>query len=284
MSSEPTTAPGTARAPLSLVGLATATETSRDTGPTVRTDYAFPAVRPVPHPEKHLVDLMGIYTRSRRYSDIREHFCAASIALNTAGLWAPAFREQPTPRPKAAGKGPEDLQLHRDRVVIDMHWLWARRSPVGTAKPPYSMLLNGDSVFDFDLASAFAAENWTSHERATEKFSLSYTVQWQLATVKSAQHAEEHRIILDGGRHEGKRVASRSSTVGAAIADWAELNHRIRGHERVHLNLWVAREMLGSYKSAERIGQLAGLMAGTPALERSTVRRKLEALDRRLSR
>lgn len=249
-----------------------------------RAGYSFPiSGAALEDLDRELNELMDVYHTTSPYSAVRERFCAVSLALNEALRLAPAFRRQPRPRPAAAGKGKNDLLLHKDRLVIDLHWLWVRNIGVGTAKPQYARLLDSTAPFDFALAASFASENWSSEERATEQFALSEAVQWELATLKSRVHTDTHRMIFDGGRDGSKRVPSRSAFVRGVIARWAEESRPIRDQQAAYLHLWIAREMLGANGSAKRVGRLAALMCGRSPLDASTVRAKLKGLDRRLA-
>lgn len=248
------------------------------------TTFAFPnpGVQ-IEDPHRELREVMEAYQASVHYRGVRERYCAVSLALNEEQRMAPAFRRQPKPRPVVAGKGKDDLLLHKDRLVIDLHWLWVRNIGVGTAKPQYARLLDSSAPFDFALAASFASENWSSEERATEQFALSDSVQWELATLKSRAHKDAHRMIFDGGRDGSKRVPSKSSFVRRAVARWAEESRPIRDQQAAYLHLWIAREMLGAGASAKRVGGLAALMCGRSPLDASTVRAKLKGLDRRLA-
>lgn len=226
--------------------------------------------------------LMMVYHASKTYADVRDAFCGVSIALNLEGTLAPAFRHQPKPRPKSAGKAAvQDEQLHRDRLVIDLHWLHCRGSAGFCGVVPqnsYAKLVDHSKPFDFEAAVSYAAEKLTSNERAVEQLGVSPEVQWQLATLKSSSHAQAHGGIHFGGRDGSKRVPSLISVIRAGVGSWALRSAGIRGEVQVYLNLWAAKKMLGSTARAHQIGELAALMEGTIALEKSTVSKKLARL------
>jgi len=71
--------------------------------------------------------------------------------------------------------------------------------------------------------------------------------------------------------------------ISKAIATWARRNHRVRGEEQAYANLWVAREMLGKKCRIQDAAELAGYMSGVTPLDTSTVRRKLNGLDKELA-
>ncbi|MBI5277349.1 MAG: hypothetical protein HY854_12900 [Burkholderiales bacterium] len=231
-----------------------------------------------------LTALTAIYDEFRRtddYAAVRDAFCAVSIELNRNALWAPAFRPQPRPRPPAAGKGRADQVLHCDRVVIDLHWLRCRKEAhvADQAFLPYQHLLDTDVDFDFALASAYAARELRSRERAEVHIGLAPEVQWQLATLKSEAHAVEHSRIYSGGRDGTKRVRPAKTDVVKGIASWAARTPALRGQADAYVRLWAARRMLGKTARAWQIAELAALMNGTAPLEASTVRQKLGRLD-----
>lgn len=252
-------------------------------GATASGAYRFPAsAAPGTAPLRDQLDaLMKAYDDSKNdYAAVREAFCAVSIALNHEGAWAPAYRPQPRPRHKSAGKAAmqQDEPLHRDRLVIDLHWLQCRcRDGFGGVLPQdlYAKLLNPNEPFDFVAAAAYATRKLTSHERAVEHFGVSPEAQWQLATLKSAGHANTHREIYQGGRVGTTRIPSLIAEIRAGVGSWAQRSAGIQGEEQAYLNLWAARKMLGPRALTRQVGELAALMAGTTALEQSTVRKKL---------
>lgn len=248
--------------------------------------YEFPGVRCSPTDWLTLREELDVLTKefnaTNDYVRVRDRFCAISVALNAHGLWAPQYRTQPRVRPASAGKRPVPA-LHLDHLVIDAHWLWARKHSAPFSGK-YQDLLSPGQPFDFDLAAAYAQEDWTSDFRAEEIFSLPSRVQWQLCTTKSKSCVERQADLLQGRRNAtGKgRTPARVAPIKKAIANWSDGNHRIRGHEQAYANLWVAREMLGTKGTGKDFGELAGLIAGEAPLDASTVRLKLKGLDRRL--
>jgi hypothetical protein len=174
-----------------------------------------------------------------------------------------------------------DAQLHRDRLVIDMHWLWCRNASLAGLMPQgiFAHLLDPTVDFDFEAVERYAGQSLASKERSTEHIGISPEVQWQLAAIKSRDQADTHRAIFDGGRDATGRVHSTRSAVMAGIASWALRSPGIRAEKQVYLDLWVARKMLGTKAPAWQIAELGGLMSGTSPLEKSTVRQKLKRLD-----
>ncbi|MDP1534748.1 MAG: hypothetical protein Q8L92_14330, partial [Rubrivivax sp.] len=208
-----------------------------------------------------LATLTVAFNTTNNYLAVRDRFCAISIALNEQGLWAPAFRPQPRVPPKSAGKAANPA-LHLDHLVIDAHWLWAREC-ASSFSGKYQQLLLPGVPFDFDMAGAYAQENWTSDFRAEDVFSLPSAIQWQLCTVKCKSHAERRAALMDGRRNGtgDKRTPSLVAPIRKAIATWARRNHRVRGEEQAYANLWVAREMLGKKCRIQDAAELAGYMS-----------------------
>lgn len=235
--------------------------------------------------KKLLASICSEFKSAGNYAAVRDRFCAVSRELNRIALWAPAFRPQPTPRPPVAGKGGEDNLLHRDRVVIDLHWLWCRRAShvPDLAFLPYQDILDPEIDFDFVLASDYAAKKLKSDERATVHLGLSPETQWQLATIKSEEHALEHSRIFTGGRDGSKRVKPAKTDIVQGVASWAARAPAVLGQEGAYLRLWAARRMLRKSARAWQVGELAALMNGSSVLEASTVRQKLARLDANVS-
>lgn len=252
---------------------------------TAASDYSFPICRCVTGSgvdfRKELEALTKVFKATKDYSRVRDQFCAASVALNEQGLWAPRFRPQPKLRPQA----PKSLQnnlLHRDQLVIDAHWLWANKLGAKFSAK-YESLLDSTQPFDFTLAAEYARENWSSNFRADEHFCLTSRVQWQLFTTKSTMHCDRYRELVDGNRVRTKRTPALVKPIMKAIATWADDSSPIKGQEQAYADLWLAREMLGAGVTNKYIAELAGLMAGNPPLEASTVRKKLSGLDKRMA-
>ncbi len=250
----------------------------------VASDYRFPACRfstgSGVNFREALEALTKVFNVTKDYGRVRDEFCSISLALNEQGLWAPSYRSQPRLSPFAK-KTPANLMLHKDHLIIDAHWLWSKQS-TAMFSGKYERLLDSAMSFDFDKASEYAAEDWTSDYRAGEHLCLPSEVQWQLCTTKSKGHIEQYRALVDG-THSGKaRTPARICAVKRTVATWARINHRVRGEEQAYTDLWLSREMLGVKAAAKEIAELAGFMRGRAPLDASTVRNKLKGLDGRL--
>jgi hypothetical protein len=171
--------------------------------------YTFPSsITALPEAElrDELDAVSMIFKSSKDYQAIRDRFCAVSIALNSVGKWAPRFRSQPLVQPFA--KDTSSQLLHKDHLVIDLHWLWS--TGVEAAMPaPYERLTAAGADFMFDLAAQCASENWASEFRAEDHLGLPDAVQWQMVTLRSVATARRYSDLFTGELNGKKRTPAR---------------------------------------------------------------------------
>jgi hypothetical protein len=99
------------------------------------------------------------------YSEIRDQYLAAAFASNLRQSLAPAVRPGRKAKPPGRNKSgdADDLTITRDRLVIDLHWLWIRGS--ASPLPSVKWLSEGDH-FDLDSAIAFSAQRQKADKKA----------------------------------------------------------------------------------------------------------------------
>lgn len=107
-------------------------------------------------PTAKLLSLVGALSNKgllEPYSKLRDHFMAASVALNEQGECAPRFRSLRRTGNKSLS--PDDQMYARDLQVIDMHWLYCHGAPI-TATGVQDIF--SSTGFRFDLAWNYACQ------------------------------------------------------------------------------------------------------------------------------
>lgn len=214
------------------------------------------------------------------YARERDEYCRLSIRLNLDGKQAPAFRQELSF--KANAPSPVRLDIHRDQIVIDLHWCHAKRLPVTPLKTMYELMFDADAPFPFLTAWDFANQKWKKTYRADEVLTLTTMQQCQLAAIRNEGIAARFVSIYKGVRSGDTRTVSTASVATRNINRWAERDGRIRPLE--YIKLWCARELLDQDATSKEIANLSALMTGHDALDRSTVQQKLKRLDMQLKK
>lgn len=232
-----------------------------------------------------LIQVACLYRKEKDYLKIRDEFMRISLALNSIGLLAPIFRDQPRiPFLKKDRQSSHD-QLLVDQIVIDCHWLWSRKEPVPAIWPELNRIFQNLTHFDCDAAATtIATRKWSSGFRADDLLTLTPRQQAQLVQLRSQDLKDKYRLLVDGKPRRGSTIRSRAmlSVVRSAIYAWADKNYRIKGQQDMYESLWLARELLGSKPSYASIGELAGLRCGKKPLSAKSVSDKLSNLDKEL--
>lgn len=236
-----------------------------------------------------LTDLTRTYRDTKNYWNVRNDFVRTSLALNQLGLMAPAFRDQPRIPYIKKDRNPAHQQLLIDQIIIDCHWLHCREERINPRWPELRSMFAPGSVFDCQVVSNRIAErNWSSDFRTNELFLLPRRQQVQLVQLRTNEHKENHRRLMEGSmgfESSGTRIRERAKVVPvrAAINEWASRTHQIRGHEEAYEALWLATQLLGPDASNPQIAELAALQHGTAPLNPRTVAGKRKQLERVLT-
>lgn len=218
--------------------------------------------------------------KHKNYAQIRDGYCQLSIQLNALGKLAPRFR--PDLKFGAAFNDPVYKLIHRDQVVIDLHWIYATKIPVSPAESSHRLLLDASagSGFDFDLAWALAGKSWKNDYRADEALALTIFQQCQMLKLQGKDLTIRLKAIASGRRVPGGRPVSKSATVSRLIGEWAERDRRIVPQQTLYEMLWLARELLGSDACNLQVAALHALMMGSEILAKTSIREKLSRLDK----
>lgn len=224
-----------------------------------------------------LETLMAALSRHGDYHLIRDEYCRLSILLNLQGRLAPAFRPKPNPGKRKGN--PVFLEIHRDQVVIDCHWLYCRRQMVKVRDSEFRPLFRRAQPFPFDLAWTFANKVWKKAHRADEAFSLTPFQQCQLAALRGVRVSTRFTAALEGVRKPGARIPPKVALVRQRLAEWCERNRRIVPLFDDYERLWLAREVLGPDASVSLIAELFALMTGQDVRAEKTISDKLKRMD-----
>ena len=224
---------------------------------------------------ENLDSLSQTANKMDQYLISREAYCALSVELNSRGLVAPAFRPSPTiPYLKNARK-PSHTLIQRDRIVIDCHWLHARREIVYLSESKWRGILNMSKDFSFERVSEFASQKIKNEYRATAIMGLTKRQQLQMLALRSEEMQELYGNLYKSIREPGKkRQPPKLELIEMAINQWCEANSRMTQHRSQYVALAKAIELTGKSSPAQ-LGELMGLMLGVPPLAESTVRQKI---------
>lgn len=214
--------------------------------------------------------------RSCSYAEIRVEFCALSIEMNRRTLMAPRFRRQPKYPKITSKRRPGDDLASNDRQVIDLHWLRCRHFEAACLRAPYKRLFSG-TTFDFDLASEFVSKMGSASDKADEYLALARHEQLELAVIQSDAIRQEFANLFNGSTDaNGKKIGATRPKAFQRIKDHIHRNHRLHGHARTYIDLWVARELVGD--SPTRVREFLKLMTGKEPTGRKSIESKLETL------
>lgn len=216
--------------------------------------------------------------RHKDYRQIRAAYCKQSLLLNQVGKLAPAYRPVLVP-----GAPHNDLVyqlIHRDQVVIDLHWCFATQMSLSPTEAEHASLFADPSHFNLEAAWVISGKKWRKGFRADQALSLTTLQQCQLLAIRGAELQAICKSLGDGWRASGGKEAGRFARFKRALGEWCERDARMLEHRRSYEMLWLARELLGSSATPIQIAKLHALMVGEAVLGRVTVRDKLKKLDR----
>lgn len=232
-----------------------------------------------------LKDACQELARKGDYAAVRARICQLQIELNEYGLLAPSFRPRPKQsRPKGSGSKKSfteaDMAIHRDLIVIDCHWLYARKVKVriGSGDMLYQPLFNHSNPFDYELAWTFANENWRNDTRVNNALRLPKLLQYQLAALRCNDIAKDLERLTIGSRKGGRLLQSPAARVCVALQEWCEDDPRVESHFEAYEAIYTAYWLLGPSAKTTALAELAGLIHGKEALNPRTLRGKLDKL------
>lgn len=231
-------------------------------------------------PQRDLANLCREIHVHKDYPRVRENYCSLSIQLNERGRLAPAYR--PLIKTGAEWGNAMNMVLHRDRLVIDLHWIYVKKMSISAGDGIYQALFDLGGAFPFDLAWAISGEKWRSQYRAAEALCLTTLQQCQLLKLRGPEVADRAKALEKGWKESGGKRASRMAVAKRLIGQWAEREKRMHTPRDHYEKLWLARELLGPGSSIAQVAELHALMVGGDVQDRATIRDKLKSLDKQL--
>jgi hypothetical protein len=230
---------------------------------------------------KAMTDLCQQQLTHKNYLRVRDDYCRHSIALNLIGKLAPGWR----PKLKAGAAFGKTIHnvIHRDQVVIDLHWCHATNMPLMAQDADHVALFSDSEGFDFELAWELAGKKWKGTYRAAEALCLTTLQQCQTLTLVGPELKARLDDIDSGWRKSEGRTASKMATIKRQISQWAERDKRISPRHADYEKLWLARELLGRDTSKQLIAELHALMVGAPVKDRTTIRDMLKSLNKHIT-
>lgn len=203
------------------------------------------------------------------YHQIRDEYCALSLAMNECGEVPPKFRlMRPLPR-RTAKATPDDTLMMRDRQVIDMHWLHCRGKRDAAPDKNFANLFTSDD-FDFDLAAVLAAQPWRAEVKAEKVLNLIPHEQLQLAILRT-------KAVADAWQNAESSVAT---TIDRRLREQAISTPSLRPHIEDFKQLWLA-DKIKQNDGLAAIAEMYAWISGKPRLATSTLCEKLRRMRRR---
>lgn len=225
-----------------------------------------------------MTELCRQFSKHNDYQRVRDDYCHLSISLNLIGKLAPGWR----PKLKGRAGWGNDIHnvIHRDQVVIDLHWCHATKVPLMPQDADHAALFSDNENFHFDLAWMLARKKWLDIYRATEALCLTTFQQCQMLTLRGSDVAARLKGVAAGWRESGGKLSSKIARVKCLILQWAERDKRIQSRRDDYEMLWLARELLGRGTKNQPIAELHALMVGGATQDRTTIRDMLRSLDK----
>ena len=219
------------------------------------------------------------------YVQHRDTYCMLSLAMNQLGLQAPAFRDLP-PFPVKNGMGwsSEHLLIQRDRIVIDCHWLYCKKSKVYATENAWTSIVNPKLKLQTVKIEKFAATNLKDDYRAESIMELTKFQQAQMAALRGA---EMKKAFIDLGamvsEPSGGRTMARFKKIDRSIREWCCSQPRFEKHYGKYRAYALAREILEN-SSIPMMAKLSGFIMGAKPLSDSSARQTVAFLERLTSK
>ena len=225
-----------------------------------------------------MTELCNQLRRHRDYARVRDDYCRLSIRLNAMGRLAPAYR----PELNAGAPWGNDIYkvIHRDQIVIDLHWCHQTQMQLRPLEGAHRSLLVDTPIFQFDRAFELAIKKWRSGYRADEALCMTRFQQCQLLKLHGGEVTDILEGIRSGWRDSAGKKTSKAATVRCMVSAWAERDARIATQRDYYEKLWLARELLGHDESKQKLAELHALMMGAQVQNRTTIRDRLNRLDK----
>lgn len=237
-------------------------------------------LRPSADPLREMTDLCRQILDHKDYARVRTKYCRLSIQLNELGRLAPAFR--PALKTGAPRGDRIHMVLHRDQIVIDLHWCYAKKMAISAPDAAHQVLFDHSESFPFGLAWELSGKKWRSEYRAAEALVITTLQQCQLLKLRGPEVAARAEAVGAGWRMSAGKSASKIAMVRRQIGQWAERDRRIVAQRGYYEQLWLARELLGPDWTNALVAELHAVMVGGDVQDRTTIRDKLKSLDRQL--
>jgi len=215
---------------------------------------------------KALKALIGTTTP---YHQIREKYCAISVAMNERGEVPPKFRPQ-RPLPRRMQKAtPDDTLMMRDRQVIDMHWLHSRGKRDELPDRAFAPLFANEEL-DFDRAAILAAKSWTNEAKVGKVLNLIPHEELQLACLRTKAVADRWRYAEN----------SMKTTIDRRLREQLVSEPSLKTHIEDFKLLWLADKVMEG-QGLLAVAQMHGWISGKAPLSISTLSAKLKRMRRR---
>lgn len=212
------------------------------------------------------------------YMRHRDIYCMLSLALNTLGLQAPAFRPLPPIPWHADERTPEHMVLQRDRIVIDCHWLHCTNSKVYATEGVWRGIVNPKLTLQTGRIEKFAATKLRNESRADEILELKLFQQVQMAAMRGRKVHQAVKAlgaaVIDS---KGGRTPAHFRQKTRKLQEWADTQPRFAKLYPKYRAYAMALELLES-ATTKQVAQLAGLILGEPPLADSTAAQTLVKL------
>lgn len=212
------------------------------------------------------------------YMRHRDIYCMLSLALNTLGLQAPAFRPLPPIPWHADERTPEHMVLQRDRIVIDCHWLHCTNSKVYATEGVWRGIVNPKLTLQTSRIEKFAATKLRNESRADEILELKLFQQVQMAAMRGTKvHQAVKALGVAVIDSKGGRTPAHFRQKTRKLQEWADTQPRFAKLYPKYRAYAMALELLES-ATTKQVAQLAGLILGEPPLADSTAAQTLVKL------
>lgn len=245
--------------------------------------YSYPWSTPVKGYEQNelttwLDEVVMKIEAGETYMRHREIYCMLSLALNTLGLQAPAFRPLPPIPWHADERTPEHMVLQRDRIVIDCHWLHCTKSKVYASEGVWRGIVNPRLTLQTTRIEKFAATKLRNESRADEILELQPFQQVQMAAMRGTKVRQGFKAlgsaVIDSA---GGRTPTLFRKKIQKLREWTDTQPRFAKLYPKYRAYAMALELLEG-PTTRQVAQLAGLIIGQPPLAESTAAQTLVKL------
>jgi hypothetical protein len=246
------------------------TEHDVNAKPSLPEDYAFPLLpqtAALPALDSELrVELTSLSDSKEGYESIRERVCAINLEMNRRGKLPPAFRRSRTSRPEA--QTTDEVVVTRDRMVIDLHWLYERGYRARLADSRFGDLMTAHA-FPFAAAEDFVSRKWKTEIRAGKIMGLSEFDQLQLAVLVTKDVRDKRKAVIEKSRKVATSLRQKSQTGAKLHSDDID----------DFVCLWIADELCAG-GSQTYVAQLHAWQRGSCPLAKQTISPKLRRMRR----